>query len=159
MVVVATQEERRMKTLIKSTLLSAALTFALGHAAWADDHKGCSDSTLRGLYVFNASGFNIVAGVAVPKAIVEFIRFNGDGTLTVPAATRSVNGVIARSPANGTGTYTLAPDCTGSLTFGPPGPTFDLFAAPRATRFRMIQITDPTQAGPVLEGIVEKIAD
>src|SRR5262252_10033577 len=148
-----------MKTLIESTLLSAAMTLALG-SAWADDHKDCSDSTLRGLYAFNGSGYNIVAGGAVPKAIVEFIRFNGDGTLTAPAATRSVNGVIARSPANGTGTYSLAPDCTGSLTFGPPGPTFDLFAAPRATRFRMIQITDPTpQAGPVLQGIVEKIAD
>src|SRR6516162_10622308 len=149
-----------MKTLIKSTVLSAAMTLALGSAAWADDHKECSDSTLRGLYIFNATGYNIADGVPVPKAIVEFIRFNGDGTLSVPAATRSVNGVIARSPANGTGTYTLAGDCTGSLTFGPPGPTFDLFAAPRATRFRMIQTTDPTpQAGPVLQGIVERIAD
>jgi len=148
-----------MKTLIKLTLLSAAMTLALGHAARADDKHGCSDSTLRGLYVFNASGFNIVAGVALPKAIVEFIRFNGDGTLTVPAATRSVNGVIARSPANGVGTYTLAPDCTGSVTFGPPGPTFDVFAAPQGARIRMIQITDPTQAGPVLQGIVERIED
>jgi hypothetical protein len=149
-----------MKTLIKLTLLSAAMTLALGHAARAEElNHGCSDSTLRGLYVFNASGFNIVAGVALPKAIVELIRFNGDGTLTVPAATRSVNGVIARSPANGVGTYTLAPDCTGSVTFGPPGPTFDVFVAPRGARIRMIQTTDPTQAGPVLQGIVERISD
>jgi len=149
-----------MKALIKSAVLSAAMTLALGHAARAEEHNhGCSDSTLRGLYVFNASGFNIVAGVAIPKAIMELIRFNGDGTLTVPAATRSVNGVIARSPANGVGTYTLAPDCTGSITFGPPGPTFDMFAAPRAARIRMIQTTDPTPAGPVLQGNVERIAD
>jgi hypothetical protein len=149
-----------MKTLIKLTLLSAAMTLAVGHAARAEEQNhGCSDSTLRGLYVFNASGFNIAAGVALPKAIVEFIRFNGDGTLTVPAATRSVNGVIARSPANGAGTYTVAPDCTGSVTFGPPGPTFDVFVAPRAGRIRMIQTTDPTQAGPVLQGIVERIAE
>jgi hypothetical protein len=149
-----------MKTLIKLTLLSAAMTLALGPAARAEEQNhGCSDSTLRGLYAFNASGFNIAAGVALPKAIVELIRFNGDGTLTVPAATRSVNGVIARSPANGVGTYTLAPDCTGSMTFGPPGPTFDLFVAPRGARIRMIQTTDPAQAGPVLQGIVERIAD
>ena len=149
-----------MKTLIKLTLLSAAMTLAWGHAAQAEEHNhGCGDSTLRGLYVFNASGFNIVAGVALPKAIVELIRFNGDGTLTIPAATRSVNGVIARSPANGVGTYILAPDCTGSITFGPPGPTFDVFAAPQGARIRMIQITDPTQAGPVLHGIVERIED
>jgi hypothetical protein len=149
-----------MKTLIKLTLSIAALTFGLGQVAPAEAHNlDCSDSTLRGLYVFNATGFNIVAGVAVPKAIVEFIRFNGDGTLTVPAATRSVNGVIARSPANGVGTYTVTPDCTGSVTFGPPGPTFDVFVAPRGTKTRMIQITDPTQAGAVLQGIVERIAD
>ena len=62
-----------MKTLIKSTVLSAAMTLALGNAAWADDHKECSDSTLRGLYIFNATGYNIADGVPVPKAIVEFI--------------------------------------------------------------------------------------
>jgi hypothetical protein len=100
-----------------------------------------------------------VAGVAVPKAIVQLIRFNGDGTLTVPTATRSVNGVIVRSPPNGIGTYTLAPDCTGSITFGPPGPTFDVFVAPRGARLRMIQITDPTQAGPVLQGSGARISD
>ena len=152
-----------MKTLIKLTLLFAVMTLALGQAAQAEEHEhthGCSDSTLRGLYVFNATGFNVVAGVALPKAVVEFIRFNGDGTLTIPAATRSVNGVVARSPANGVGTYTLAPDCTGSITFGPPGPTFDAFVAPGGVRIRMIQTTDPTpQAGPVLQGIVERIAD
>jgi len=150
-----------MKTLIELTLLSAAMTLALGQAARAEEHDHeCSDSTLRGLYVFNASGFNIVAGVALPKAVVELIRFNGDGTLTVPAGTRSVNGVITRSPANGVGTYTVAPDCTGSITFGPPGPTFDAFVAPRGARIRMIQTTDPTpHAGPVLQGTVERIAD
>jgi hypothetical protein len=39
---------------------------------------------------FNGSGYNIVAGVAVPKAVVEFIRFNGDGTLTVPAIVEKI---------------------------------------------------------------------
>ena len=152
-----------MKTLMKLAGLSAALTLALGQAARAEEHehnRACSDSTLRGLYVFSASGFNVVSGVALPKAVVEFIRFNGDGTLTVLAATRSVNGVIARSPANGVGTYTLASDCTASITFGPPGPTFDAFVGPGGARIRMIQTTDPTpQAGPVLQGIVERIAD
>jgi len=53
--------------------------------------------TLRGTYVFSASGFTIVAGVAQSKAILGVIDFNGDGTLSVPSALRSVNGVIARS--------------------------------------------------------------
>ena len=37
------------------------------------------------------------AGVAQPKAIVEGIDFNGDGTLTSPFSTVSINGVILRT--------------------------------------------------------------
>ena len=48
-------------------------------SALADDGKACTVQTLRGSYLFAASGFNIVAGVAQPKAIVEGIDFNGDG--------------------------------------------------------------------------------
>ena len=44
--------------------------------------------------MFSASGFNIVAGVAQPKAIIEVIEFNGDGTLSVGAVTLSVNGAM-----------------------------------------------------------------
>src|SRR5437868_13546498 len=61
--------------------------------------KTCNNATLNGLYAFHASGFNIVVGgPAQPKAIVELIHFNGDGTLVVPAATVSINGVVTRSP-------------------------------------------------------------
>jgi hypothetical protein len=149
-----------MKTPGTLAFLSAAMTLAFCQAVPAEEHSfQCRDSSLKGLYAFNASGFNIVAGVAVPKAIVELIRFNGDGTLSVPAATRSVNGVIARSPAGGLGTYAISADCTGSITLGPPGPTFDVFLTPRGTKARLIQITDPSQAGAVLQGIVERVAD
>ena len=61
------------------------------------ERRACTVRTLRGSYVFSATGFNIVGGVQQPKAIVEVIAFNGDGTLDVPAATVSLNGVIIRS--------------------------------------------------------------
>jgi hypothetical protein len=132
--------------------LSAA---GLARANGNDDNgHACSVSTLRGQYVFTASGFDIVGGIAQPKAIVELIRFNGDGTLTVPAATHSINGVVARSPANGTGTYVVGPDCTGTLAFGPPGPTFDLFLAPDGSEVDMIQTGPGT---PVLQGTVARL--
>ena len=50
--------------------------------------KDVASPRCAGLYVFTASGFNIVGGVAQPKVIVESIRFDGHGNLTVPAATR-----------------------------------------------------------------------
>ena len=150
-----------MKTLMKQATTLAVVTLAACGVASANDHDTddqCSEATLHGLYVFNASGFNVVGGVAQPKAIVELIRFHGDGTLAVPAATRSINGVISRPPRDGGGTYTLTPDCTGSLQFGPPGPTFDIFVAPEDGQIHMIQ-TGPTTPGlPVLQGIVQRLS-
>jgi hypothetical protein len=66
-------------------------TSATARAA-ADAH--CGVHTLRGSYLFATHGWNIVGGVAVPKAIVEGIDFNGDGTLISPFATVSINGTI-----------------------------------------------------------------
>jgi hypothetical protein len=72
-----------------------------------DGHR-CTTETLDGLYVFAASGFIVLAmGPAQPKAIVELIRFHGDGTLDVPGATQSERRDRAGS-ACGTGTYTVA---------------------------------------------------
>jgi len=96
--------------------------------------------TLDGLYVFAATGYIIPpSGPAQPKAIVEFIHFNGDGIVDVPGATRSVNGVIGRTPPGGTGTYTVADlvpadrGCAGSLTFTD-GRSFDFFNTNRTVR-------------------------
>ena len=149
-----------MTPLTRISILSVITILGCGRAVWAQvPSHSCSDASLRGEYAFNASGFNILNGVALPKAVVEFVRFNGDGTLTVLAATRSVNGVVTRSPLSGVGTYTVAADCTGSVVFGPPGPTFDLFLGPDSLRGRMIQTTDPTPGAlPVMQGILEKIA-
>jgi hypothetical protein len=132
---------------MKLTILAAAASSLVvcGLARGDDD---CNASMLRGLYVFSATGFNIVQGAAQPKAISEYIRFNGDGTLTVPAATVSQNGVIFRS-ANGMGTYTVGPDCTGRLQFGPPGPAFDLFVAPHGFEITM------NQTGGLVPGVLE----
>ena len=112
----------------------------------------CGAQSLRGTYVFSASGYNIVGGVPQPKAIVEVIAFNGDGTLTVPAATVSLNGLILQPPS-GTGDYTLDTECTGTITFhgAPPGmqlPAFNIFLAPDGEKVWMIQ----TNANTVLQG-------
>ena len=144
-----------MKKLIKRVLVAAVMVFGVAGVAAADDgDRRCSAASLRGWYVFAASGFNIVGGAAQPKAIVESIDFEGNGTLTVSAATASVNGTILHPPAGGSGIYTVAPDCTGTLTFFPSGFTFDLFLSPKSEDFFMIQ----TNPGTVLQGTVAKIS-
>jgi hypothetical protein len=92
-----------------------------------DDRKACSVATLDGLYLFTASGFNVIGTTAQPKAIVELITFNGDGTITGGKTTVSLNGTILHSTGT-PGTYTLGPDCTGHLKFmdGGANPEFDL---------------------------------
>ena len=140
----------------KFSLAMAALTLAMIGVAHAEDDaeggRSCSDATLRGLYVFSTTGFNIVAGVAQPKAINEQIRFNGDGTLTAPVATVSINGNVMRS-SDTPGTYSLASNCTGSLSFTP-GPSFDVIADPRGTAVYMIQTAPGT---PVMQGVAERV--
>jgi hypothetical protein len=123
--------------------------------ARADEHGGpCSLRTLHGRYVFAARGFNIVAANGMkesqPKAIVEVIDFDGDGTLTAPATTRSVDGVVARIPPS-VGTYTVDTECTGSITFA--GPTFDIFVEPRGDVLWMIQ----TNPGSVFQGTAKRV--
>src|SRR5205809_1880128 len=100
------------------SLVAVALGFGTSGTALADSPAvGCSAQTLRGSYVFNPHGFNIVDGAAQPIAVFEGIDFNGDGTLTVPFATVSINGLILQFPPGGTGSYTLDSSCEGTLTF------------------------------------------
>ena len=146
------------RRIIKPLVAVAIFSIVYGAAQARDDDekgKGCNSSTLNGLYAFRASGFNVVSGVAQPKAIIELINFHGDGTLDVPAATVSINGVIGRSPPGGTGTYTLQHDCTGSLEFHAPGPTYDIFVGLTASDLYMIQ-TGP--GAPVFQGTAERVS-
>jgi len=120
-----------MKRLMKGSVLIAAIGLGVSSVVLADDEKAngvrnCTVATLDGLYVFAASGFIIPAsGPAQPKAILEWIRFNGDGTVFVAGATRSLNGVVAQIPGGGGGSYTVTdlipPDggCAVTLTFAP----------------------------------------
>jgi len=81
-------------------LVSLVAAMALGTSGTARAALGpqpCGVYTLRGSYLFATHGWNIVSGVAVPKAIVEGINFNGDGTLVSPFATVNINGTIIRA--------------------------------------------------------------
>ena len=150
-----------MKNQTRRSISAAAiaLSFAACGAAQAHDAtRSCVESTLRGLYVLSASGFNIAGGVAVPKAIVESIRFNGDGSLHSPAATVSINGNILHF-ADAPGSYTVETNCTGTLTF-PGVATWDLFIAPSGSEIFMIQ-TGPTSTppgSPVFQGIARRVS-
>jgi hypothetical protein len=117
----------------------------------------CGVQTLHGLYLFATHGWNIVNGVAQPKAIIEGIDFNGDGTLVSPFATVSINGFIVRSSGTA-GIYTVNADCTGTLTFSP-GPTFDIFVDHRGGKQLWLIQTGPAVVPPaVFEGTAVRVS-
>jgi hypothetical protein len=136
-------------------LVSLIAAMALGTPGIAQAQRipqSCGAHTLHGSYLFNAHGWNIVGGVAQPKAIVEGIDFNGDGTLVSPFATVSINGTIFHSSGS-PGTYTVNADCTGTLTFTG-GASFDIFVEQNGKQLWMIQ-TGP--GSPVFEGTVTRV--
>ena len=151
-----------MKQNIRKFVVAAAMVLAVSGVAQAkDDDDGkkiCSVATLDGLYVFTASGFNIIGTAALPKAIVELITFNGDGTATSGKTTVSLNGTIIHSQ-NTPGIYTLGPDCTGHLSFtdGGANPEFDLYVAFKGSQIQMIQ-TKQTVGAPVFQGTAERVS-
>lgn len=142
-----------MRSLTKRAWAGAAVALLVSNVAWAHGGTSCREQRLNGLYVFTASGYS--ANGTVPKAIVELIRFNGDGTLSVTGGTVSVGGTITViQPGVSTGTYTLDDDCRGTLTFLPSGPAFNIFATPRGEDLWMIQ----TNPGNIFQGTVTKMS-
>src|SRR5437870_12260186 len=132
------------------TLAAVAMTSATARAD--SDGSSCGVYTLHASYLFATHGWNIVGGVAQPKAIVEGIDFNGDGTLVSPFATVSINGTIVRTTGS-LGTYTVNTDCTGTLSFTG-GASFDIFVEPNGKQLWMI-LTGP--GSPVFEGVATRV--
>jgi hypothetical protein len=145
-----------MRQLIGAGLAAAALagmcaTVALAH----EPRKACDLQTLRGTYVFNASGFAVNGGVIVPKAIVEVAEFGGDGFVKTPSATINVNGATIHARPGADGTYTLADDCTGAVTFADAGHVaFDIVASHKGDTIWMIQ----TNPAAVFQGTAHRVA-
>jgi hypothetical protein len=124
--------------------------------------KRCTVADLNGTYVFTATGFGTPPGGSsptAPKAIIEVIRFNGDGTVDPPKVTRSVNGTIINESPGSSGTYTVDMStadgvCTGTLNFGGGAPSFDIYFPSGNSRISPIQ----TDKGNVFRGTATRAA-
>lgn len=138
--------------LAAAVALATCLAIPQTASATDDDVVTCGLKTLRGVYHFSATGFNIVNGVAVPKAIIETIVLDGRGGVLTPAVSVSINGILIRPPQGSPGVYTVDADCTGTLTFAD-GPSFDLQISPYGRSIIMLQ-TFPVA---VMQGTANKV--
>lgn len=91
-----------------------ASLFVLGSAASVRAEQ-CSVATLNGSFGYTGTGTLVSESGAVPFASVGQITFDGQGNFTT-IRTISQNGTVSQGVQGG-GTYTVNPDCTGTLTF------------------------------------------
>ena len=101
-------------------LVCLAATMAPGTSATAraEVDRHCSVGMLRGLYLWTFDGYANLGGNLVPKAVMQGLRFNGDGTTFNPFGTVNIGGTAIFDVTGGPGTYTVAADCTGTLITG-----------------------------------------
>jgi len=148
-----------MKTkLTKIIMSSLAFTCALvclvaviaagtsGTAGAAADWQVCSVGMLRGMYVWTFDGYADLGGTLVPKAVMQGTRFNGDGTTFNEFGTVNIGGTTILNTGGFGGTYTVAPDCTGTLSV-PNGPSFNMYVGPGAQRLWFTQIVGAGATG------------
>src|SRR6266403_3581020 len=134
--------------LFACALASLIATMALGTpvtAGPAADAHVCSVHTLNGLYLWTFDGYQNVGGNLVPKAVMQGTQFNGDGTTFNAFGTVNIGGFIIIDATGGVGTYTVNPDCTGTLSITN-GPTFNIYVGPGAQKVWTLE-TSPSPAG------------
>ena len=145
-----------MKTKLTKTIMSSlaftcalvclAAAMALGTsspARAATNGPDCSVDRLHGLYIWTFDGYARVNGNLVPKAVMQGLQFNGDGTTYNPFGTVNIGASLIIDATGGVGAYTVAADCTGTLSIVN-GPTFNIYVGPGAKQVWTTQ----TNVGP-----------
>ena len=129
-----------------SLCLAAAMAQGTSATARSEADRHCSVHTLRGLYLSTWDGYQNVGGNLVPKAIMEGKRFNGDGTFINDFGTVNIGGFIILDTGGFGGTYTVASDCTGTISV-PDGPSFNIYVGPGGQQFWTTQTGGGAGAG------------
>ena len=97
-------------------LASSAGGQAGGGLSEGSKHRGCSEATLQGAYLFSARGDSPSDSPdpTLPIVVAGVRTFDGEGKLS-QVNTVSMGGVITRQRPD-TGTYTLDSNCIGTMT-------------------------------------------
>ncbi|PTL79760.1 hypothetical protein [Vitiosangium sp. GDMCC 1.1324] len=145
---------KRIQWYVMGSVLTAGL-LGLAHEASGEalavepsTNSQCKPRMLKGKYVYANDGYIVSGSERVPFSQAGHDFFQGNGTLT-GSATISTNGELTRIVY--TGTYTLEPDCSGTLTLTDNlgGTThWDIFVTKNGEDLTYIQ----TDAGVVTSG-------
>ena len=140
-------------------LVCLVATMTLGTSATAGpavDVQVCSVGTLKGLYMWTFDGYADLGGTLVPKAVMQGLRFNGDGTTFNPFGTVNIGGTIIIDATGGVGTYTVAADCTGTLSITD-GPSFNIYVGTGAQQVWTTEIAGGDVTGGLGVGTATRV--
>ena len=145
--------------LFACALVSLVAAMALGTSATAGaaaDGQACSVHMLKGLYLWTFDGYENFGGNFVPKAIMQGLQFNGDGTTFNPFGTVNIGGAVIIDATGGVGTYTVAADCTGTLSITD-GPSFNIYVGPGAKQVWTTEIAGGDVTGGLAVGTATRV--
>ena len=120
------------------------------------DARVCSVGMLRGLYLWTFDGYTDLGGGLLPKAVMQGLRFNGDGTTFNTFGTVNIGGTIIIDATGGVGTYTVAADCTGTLSITD-GPSFNIYVGPGAQKVWTTEIAGGAVTGGLGVGTATRV--
>lgn len=104
----------RYETLMATRMVLLALSTLALAAPVSASQRRCTAALLAGRYVFTGHGYIEPIEPGVERVHYGFFKFDGRGKLTGKQSS-SRGGRIGREELEGT--YTLKPDCSGTLTY------------------------------------------
>ena len=102
------------------------------------------------------SHVRVLVSAARPKESSFCLRFNGDGTTFNPFGTVNIGGTIIIDATGGVGTYTVAADCTGTLSITG-GPNFNIYVGPGAQQVWTTEIAGGDVTGGLGVGTATRV--
>ena len=99
---------------VLGTLAIAALLMGLSVLPAAADDKGCSNASLKGDYAYAVNATSLTIPPVGPVAILGKITADGKGSFSGSINGSIVGYILTDVPISGT--YSVASDCTGTLT-------------------------------------------
>jgi hypothetical protein len=138
---------------------AGVLTVGTGYAQNENAAKvKCSEATLDGRYLFAEDGVILKGNDQRPFALAGYEVYNGNGEVR-GVQTGNFGGELSRKEPF-TGTYTVKPDCTATVTYAG-DEQFDLFLDPDGSKFTLVQVkpSDLVESAFELRGTAKRVGN
>jgi hypothetical protein len=138
--------------LVMAAMMAMAMPAIAQNTGLEPPGATCSEATLQGTYRFDYDGYEIRGNTVVPFSVAGYEVYDGNGHVR-GVATTWVDGQIVSRNEPFFGTYTVNPNCTGTVTYTD-GTRYRQFVLPDGSGFWFIQTSPP---GVVAWGFEQRV--